>query len=161
MAVVVVTTLFYPGRRVTLFGLFAVPLWLLTATYVLMELSGILHITAHANPGSAFLPLLGGAMTGLAFKSLDLRLFSPRTPEGISVLGPGLFTRAARQWGRQPREVPLDDRISPPAPRTAIDPRLANRVDEILRKISKEGIDSLTSEERAALDEASEYYRKS
>lgn len=47
----------------------------------------------------------------------------------------------------------------PPAPAPRIDASTAAQVDELLRKIKREGLASLSDEERKILDEASRRYR--
>ena len=72
-----------------------------------------------------------------------------------------IVARVRRRLGHVPRNVPLDDRVVDLPLLNSHDEHLtlSARVDQILRKISREGLDSLTDEERQILDDASEKYR--
>ena len=160
MAIAVATVLFYPGRRLDFFGIFTVPLWLLVLLFIALDLSGFLQATQGVTSGAAHGAHLGGALAGAVFKVLDLRLFSPHSAESAA-LGPSFLFRVRRRLGHVPRDIPLDDRVVDMPLLNSHDamPTLAARVDDILRKISREGLDSLSEEERSVLETASEEYR--
>jgi membrane associated rhomboid family serine protease len=156
MGIVIAATFFSPRRQIMVF-----PFWVLAALFVLMDLSGAVRAFAGTGAGGvAYGAHLGGAIAGALFKVLDLRPFSAHSPEA-AVLGPGLVARLRRRIGT--REIPLDDRVAPtPRPSPSVDrdrEAMTARVDDVLRKIKRDGIDSLTDEERALLQDASERYR--
>lgn len=141
MAFAAVAALLFPTRTVNLLGMIPVPLWVVAAAVLLIDLMGSFH-------GAGRAAALGGAAGGCLFKLLDLRLFA------ASPIPAAVVRRAAHT-------IPLDDRIGPPpGPATEAEAlaTLGQQVDEILRKINREGIEALTPEERALLDEASRTY---
>ena len=163
MAVLVTAALFYPHRRILFMFLIPLPLWALVGIRVLGDLMGIVPGGAG---GVAHAGHLGGAAAGLLYKTLDLRLFPSPGQEGVRDEGPGVLarlrglvptpTRAASAAPTRAEEAP-----APPQPsRASVDLEIALRVDELLAKISAEGIGSLSDEERAFLQEASEQYRR-
>lgn len=163
MAFVIVAALLEPMRRVTLVPLpFSFPIWGVAVAYVLFDLLGAMSGKIEvfgvklAHGGH-----LGGAVAGALWKLLDLRPF--RTHRAI-VVGPSLLERVRRAWRArsQPRLrvlPPLPPEPEPVEP-SGLDAATAERVDDLLRKINKEGIQALTAEERAFLEKASLRYRK-
>lgn len=175
MAVVVATTLLFPTRRVLIWGVIPAPLWALAAVYLLVDVLGFARELGGAFSRVGHVGHLGGALAGALFKLLDLRPFrsGPALPSkrgGGSALG--WLTTA---WRRRRLRVlpPLRDEAPspelrrdgdddvPPAldPAKRIDPAVEERVDELLRKINREGLQSLTNEEKAFLERASTQYR--
>lgn len=166
LAVATASVLLAPRRRVDL-AVVQVPVWVLAGCYLLLAAVGVIGQLHGARSGIAHAAHLGGALAGAAFKLLDLRLFTP--PAGD--LRPGFLARLDA-WRRgasrpAPAERPAPEplraseppRSTGPAPSPApSEPDLGPRVDEILRKISREGMGALTAEERAILDEASRRY---
>ncbi|MEZ6186597.1 MAG: rhomboid family intramembrane serine protease [Planctomycetota bacterium] len=145
MAIVVVAAIFFPWRRILLFFMLPVPLWLLATIKLVGDLSGVL---GSGGSGIAHAGHLGGAAAGALFWWLDLRLFaSPGEPE-----------RPVRLRALLPRRRAAA--AAPPPPRPSVDPELSARVDELLRKIKASGLASLSDEERAFLDGASRRFRR-
>jgi len=145
MAFAATAALLFPTRTVNLLGMIPVPLWVVAAAALLIDLMGPFE-------GAGRAATLGGAAAGCMFKVLDLRLFGAHTPPSRVLAG----HRAAPS-----RDVPLDDRLGPPVAAPGEDDALAAfsaRVDDVLRKINREGLASLTPDERALLDEASRRY---
>lgn len=143
MAIVVVTALLFPQRTILLMFVIPVPLWLLACIKLLGDVSGL----ASGGSGIAHAAHLGGAAAGLAFKLLDLRLFaSPGQEEARAPL-----RRLIAGLRPSPR--------APQPPRPRVDADTALQVDELLRKIHRDGIDSLSAEEREFLEGASARYR--
>jgi membrane associated rhomboid family serine protease len=142
MAVVVVAAIFFPSRLVTIWWV-PLPLWLLAALKLLGDFTGLFGMS----DGIGHAAHLGGALAGVFFWWLDLRLFaSPGQQEfleepflGFRPLWRRLFSRP-----RPPvRELPH------------VEPDSA-QLDEVLRKIAREGMSSLTPDELAFLNAASE-----
>jgi len=160
MALVVALTLIAPHRRLNLLGVMPIPLWGLALAFVVMDLLGVANEVEGQPGGVAHAAHLGGAVAGAAFKLLDLRLFAH------GEAGPGLLDRLRRP---RPRRRAPQLRVLPPLPQTddvepedaGIDADTSERVDELLRKINKEGIGALSAEERRFLEEASRRYQKS
>jgi membrane associated rhomboid family serine protease len=173
MGIVVATTLFFPTRRIYIWGIVPCPLWALAAVYVGIDVLALAREAAGAPLPSrvGHAGHLGGAVFGALFKTLDLRPFR----------GHGEVAHQQRPWAwlatawrrrrvrvlpplREPpkaREEEVDD-LPPPLEEQArrIDPELEAKVDDLLRKINAEGLDSLSADERAFLERASAQYRK-
>lgn len=158
MGVVLVTATFYPQRTILLFFVLPIPLWALAGFKLLGDIAGIM------GPGGGVSNAghLGGAAAGLTFKLLDLRLFPSPGESDRGWRWPwqrAARPRAARRVqpsisGRQARQAPNPLRDS------AVDVETASRVDDLLRKINEEGIDSLSEEELTYLKEASSRYKR-
>jgi membrane associated rhomboid family serine protease len=146
MGVMMLYVIFYPSEQFLLFWFIPVPLWVLMSMYVLYDLHPVLlalagdpMFTRVAHAGH-----LGGLAFGFAYWRFGWRL------EPI----------LDRIWPAAPRRKAMPSRSRPailPFPRRDND--LAERVDEILKKISEQGTDSLTDEERDVLIQAGAKYR--
>lgn len=181
MGVAVVAAIFDPNRPVNLFGFITLPLKWLVGLYVLMDLYHALSMNQAGGFGMgavAYGAHLGGALGGYIFWRLDLRIFRTR---GRIEAG---FLQRFRRWWKRPRAAktaPMDDipRELPREPvaqraptrmaaassnrvsgRSQVDAATSARVDEILGKISREGMSALTDEERRFLQESSQKYKK-
>jgi membrane associated rhomboid family serine protease len=162
MAVVAVAVLIAPHRRLFLFGVLPLPAWGLGLGFVALDLLGLVGSAQGQASGISHVGHLGGLVAGLAFKLLDLRLFRD---EGEPGGGPSLRERLRRRpklrvlppLPPEEREMSLTEQE---AERERIDAETARRVDDLLRKISESGMDSLTPEEKAFLEEASLKYRR-
>ncbi|MCA8924077.1 MAG: rhomboid family intramembrane serine protease [Planctomycetes bacterium] len=138
-----------PNLRLYLWGLLPLPLWGLAIGYTALDLMG-----ATGQFGSdqiAHAAHLGGAAVGLVVTRFDLRPSRRRRRPKLVVLDGG---RAA------PPATPPASRPAAPAPSSspAIDNATASRVDELLRKIKREGLHALSDEERQFLEQASRRY---
>ncbi len=130
---------------------FPVPLWLLAGFKLLGDFSGMFE----SGSGIGHAAHLGGALAGTFFWWFDLRLYpSPGQQEYLERPSPGLRASLARLWSRR-RAVAV---AAPEAPR--VDGDTALQVDELLRKISKDGMGSLSADELAFLKGASERYKR-
>jgi hypothetical protein len=144
MGVMMVYTIFYPFETFLLFWVLPVPLWALLALYVLydvhpvlLQLAGDQVFTGVANAGH-----LGGLAFGFVYWRLGLRLEAvvDRIPTG---------SRRRRRW-REPVVLAYSHEDAAPERDD-----LADRLDEVLRKISEQGKDALTDDERTVLLQAS------
>lgn len=150
MAIVVVTAMFFPQRTILFMMFLPVPLWLLATFKLVGDLAGLIGPA----DGVAHAGHLGGALGGLAFKLFDLRLFAPPGREETDdARWPGL--RAWFAGLRRPVRVAV-----PAADGPRVDGDTAVQVDELLRKISAEGMGSLSADELAFLKVASERYKR-
>ncbi|MFL5328163.1 MAG: rhomboid family intramembrane serine protease [Gemmataceae bacterium] len=144
MGVMMVYTIYYPNEEFLLFFLIPVPLWVLLGGYViydlhpiLLTLSGERVFTQVAHAGH-----LGGLAFGFLYWRFGLRLDVA-------------FDRQPRRRVRR-KTGPFREPVILSHPKRS---ELADRVDEVLKKISEHGKESLTDDERALLDEASARYR--
>ncbi len=189
MAIVVCSACFYPDREVSiLFGML-IPVKLkmkwLAIIFVGMDLAGVAN---PEGSGVAHGAHLGGALAGLLYYKFDLRLLPPGRPflAGFFSAPANLLlfffpnkdlgrltwrARWRRLFHRRPslRIVnPVQDselfKPSVPEPVSvsapSIDANTAKRVDDLLAKISLEGIGALTEEERDFLEHSSKKYKK-
>jgi membrane associated rhomboid family serine protease len=163
MAIAVVATLFFPRREVRLWGIVPLPLWLLTALFVAIDLLGATREqTQGVISGTGYACHLGGAAFGIVWQRLDLRPFrrdgegSPGLLGRLQALAPVARAGAARA-ARPLDDVGLDEGARIPG---RVDAATAARVDALLQKIHEHGLPSLTADERAFLDEASSKYRR-
>jgi membrane associated rhomboid family serine protease len=149
-AAMVLCALHFPHRTIYIMFFLPVPLWLFTLIYVggdayrfLSGQAGSVGVAAH---------LAGAGFAFLYFK-FQWRLMGAWS---------GLVARA-RRTGRPPlrvyREEPAAVGSAAPAPRL-LDEQLEAKTDAVLEKIARLGKESLTDEEKAILQKASEQYRK-
>ncbi len=145
MGVMILYTVWYPFETFLLCWVFPVPIWILMCVYVLYDLHPVLLALSgdQLYTGVAHAGHLGGLAFGLVYWQFGLRLEAP-------------FTRT-----RRPRIV---RKLAKPVMETTVcsEPQrdgLDEQVDEILRKISTQGKESLTEQERTILKQASVKYR--
>lgn len=176
MAVVVCTTLLFPSRKVLIWGVIPSPLWALAAVYLAVDVLGLAKELQGSFSRVGHAGHLGGALSGALFKLFDLRPFrgqgatTPRRATGGG--GGGPFTWLTTAWRRrrirvlpplrerEEQHVTIVDEPTPPSTATRIDPELEARVDDLLRKINAEGLQSLSAEEKAFLEQASSRYKR-
>jgi len=129
----------YPRRIIYLMFILPMPLWLAVGVFLVgME---VLTLTEHARDAGSAVAHLSGALWGFLYFRLGRRWHSERGPGGWIVR----FRRrreAARTADR--REEVADVRA---------------RVDDLLQKISRDGIASLTEAEKQFLQDASKRFR--
>lgn len=155
MGVVVVAALLFPQRTILFMWFIPMPLWLLALLKLGGDLLGVMG-------GGANGALLGGAAAGLAFKLLDLRPFPSPGQEGAEWDGAPWLGLAGWLGRRKARPRPLV-RAGVPAGGgdvPTVDLDTDSQVDELLRKIHREGLASLSPEEDAFLRAASARYRR-
>ena len=141
MGVMMLYVIFYPNETILVFWLIPVPLWILLSLYVLFDLHPVLLALAgdRVFTGVAHAGHLGGLAFGFLYWKFNLRL------------------EAA--FGRKVRRLPHREPAPYRAPAILPFDALAERVDEVLKKISAQGKESLTDEERDILIRASEKFR--
>ena len=128
--------LLYPERRVLLWFLIPIKVkWFVIGL-------GIFELLATRTPSSVgHLAHLGGILFGVLYLKVGDRLWRK-------------FTRARRRNRARGRFHVLDD-APPPASGTAPGPEPRDEIDRLLEKISREGLASLTEQERETLRRAS------
>jgi membrane associated rhomboid family serine protease len=141
----------WPDAPILIWGILPVKAkWMVAGLTVLAVLSA----AGGAQQGIAHFAHLGGLIVAYLYLKLDWR--TPRLDGFRHRSGPRRLTlvpredRAEVHGTRSPRKRP------PPAVREEV---LLDRVDQVLDKISAQGIDALTAEERAILDEVSRRHR--
>jgi len=169
MGVAVIAAIFNPNQPIVFMFFLQVPLRWLVIGYVMLDFFGLFNgMGPVANAGH-----LGGALAGLLFYKLDLRMF--QSPGRAHV---GLWRTLAALFRRKPRlrvvrPVPEELPAEPVAKteralhasagaapsETRVDAATSRRVDELLGKISREGMSALTEEERTFLKESSQKYK--
>lgn len=155
-AVVAVVTLFalrYPRAPVYLFVVRIEAFWLIIL-YLAYDLLPVLWQLQGdpSSDGVAHACHLGGLAYAFLYWHFDLRLKNRSWPN------PRRFFRRRPKLRLYDEPPPRSEpRHSPPPPDSA---SLQAQVDEILTKINRDGIDSLTADERRTLEEASRRYRE-
>jgi membrane associated rhomboid family serine protease len=148
MGVMMLYVIYHPFETVLIFWVMPVPLWALLGIYVLYDVHPVLLQLAgdHVFTGVAHAGHLGGLAFGFIYWRLGLRL--------ESVLDRVPRRRRRSQPFRRPAVItyPANDH-------SAERDELAERLDEILMKISAQGTESLTEAERGILAQASAKYR--
>jgi len=153
MAVTVLCAMHYPSRIILLFFVLPVPIWIFVAFQVAQDLFGFLG--GGGGDNTAFSVHLGGAAFAFAYYKLHWRLDN---------LVPNL-----RLWMRQRTGPKLRvyhgepaERVAVPTPTASdsVDEHLEAKVDAVLEKVKRTGMDSLTDKEKQILARASEVYKR-
>jgi membrane associated rhomboid family serine protease len=154
MGLMAVAACVFPEVKIFLFGVVPVRLKWLALIYVIMDLSGTAGVEVDRVAHAAH---LGGALCGF----LLWRFASDWLDEAYARgRGPSLWERVRGFVRRRPKlriVEPHKDEL--PAESAAVDARTATRVDELLAKIHREGMDALSAEEKEFLKAASTKYR--
>ena len=151
MAVMMLYVIHYPSEQFLLFWFLPVPLWALLGVYLLYDLHPVLMALSGEpiSTGVAHASHLGGLAFGFCYWRFAWRL------------EPILDRIVPEKAGGRPRGLRTPRAIRNPViltmPRR--DDDLTERVDEVLKKISEQGKDSLTAEEFEILRQASAKYR--
>jgi len=149
MAIAIATTVMAPGYRIFPFINGGIPLWVLTAIFLIIDIAMIPNDNAGGH-----LAHLGGAAMGFLYISMLKRgkdwgvwmnnffdwannLFNPEKPKKGKVIKSELFYKAG---------------VKPFTKETIVTQK---KIDEILEKIHQKGYASLSEEEREALKKAS------
>lgn len=138
VAVCILYAFHYPHRELLLFFVIPVPMWVVALLLVGQDVYGSIYRTSNI----AFTAHLAGAVAGLYFYKFG---FSP------------FAWIADRYAGVRLKRKP---KLRIHTPEFQDEPDEDPREQEILRKINKHGIDSLTDSERRYLQQASEKYRR-
>ncbi len=147
LAVTMLYALHFPYERICIFWFFPLPMWLLMALYVIWDLHPLLQQLSgeEVYTGIGHAAHLGGLAFGFLYGWFQWRI------EPLVSWIPGLH--------RDPSFRPARFRDRTTSRSLGPDPEM-ERVDDILRKISEQGQDSLTDEERAILASASERMKR-
>lgn len=144
--VMVVFACHFPNRQVWLYGMLPVNVRAMLIVFLAIDLLGAIHNTSNIERAAH----LGGALAGYLYYRFDLRL-----PRGRRAWSWPSWLR----WSRQATPDRDGADTSGSARSEQIDPATARQVDALLDKIAREGISSLSQDERAFLQETSRRYR--
>ena len=151
MAVAALYIFHFPRRTVYIYFLFPIPLWVLGCIYVYADISGAI---GHGSGGVANFAHLAGAGWGVLYKLFDLRWSTLRRRIGDS-------RERGKKRGRPESGGSLWGARKQESEKPRVPDAVSKRVDELLEKISRDGMGSLSDEEREFLVENSRRYRKS
>ncbi len=158
-AVLVLYACHYPHRRIRIWFILPVPVWLLVALTVGLSVLGV--------SSGSFEPIPHLAAVAFAFGYYKLQ-------RRITDLIPSGGTRSRKASRPKLRIVPESEETPEPVAATAsppvakrangsgkgLDEQLEAQLDQVLEKVTRYGRDSLTTEERDILQRASEVYRR-
>jgi membrane associated rhomboid family serine protease len=136
--VVALFALNFPHRKVLLYFLIPIPMWVAALIGLYIDMQGAISRTGNV----AFTAHLGGAFFGLLYYLA-----------GWSITGK-LLGNSRGGWPKRRSHLRVH------APDDEPDDGLTSQVDAILQKIQEQGQDSLTSRERRILEEASQQYKQ-
>jgi membrane associated rhomboid family serine protease len=179
MAVVCLFTMWNPGYTIRMYFLFPIQIKYLLLFYVLFDIHPVL-LALSGTPtytGVGHAAHLGGLIFGFLYFRNGWQL-APYWNRVASFFGGKENTKRSRNTktrkqksNAEPRAIPINSETSSsnpsthspnskvPPPKTAADLRFDAQLDEILKKISDQGQDSLTARERKVLTNASQRYR--
>ncbi len=140
--ILVLSVFHFPRRLFYIWGIFPVPAWLLASLYLLQDLFGLAAGRGQDGPHVAYAAHLSGALFGFIYYQSKINL-GRFVPSGLRL--PSLRTRPKL-------------RVHEPA--ADGNETLEERVDRLLDKVSRQGIDSLSDEERRLLEDASRRYQR-
>ncbi len=152
--VVALYALLHPYERIRLYFLFPIEIRWLALLYVLYDLHPVLlALSGDArHDGVAHAAHLGGAAFGLMYYKGTWKLSTwwDRLP----------ISSKSQEWAPKRRAAGSRTAAKPsPKPMPKADIELEIQLDDVLAKISREGRDSLTDEEVAVLNKASQHFR--
>src|SRR5262249_14792054 len=144
-AVMLICACHYPSRNILLFMVLPVPIWVFVAFQVAQDFFGLLGAGGAGMYNVGFSAHLGGAAFGFAYYYYEWRVTNC-IPDW-------------RSWGRKRPKLRIYQEEEPPSPvgvtaATAppiIDEQLDAKVNSLLDKINKSGMDSLSDSEREFL----------
>lgn len=142
----------WPKSPIYIWGIFPVQAWVLVGFLFLMSLFAAF---GGAGGGVAHFAHLGGIVTAYAYLKMDWRL--PRARERAK-----RTVRRVRRLAIVPRDEDDEHQMGEAAPgarQQDEERRMLDAVDQVLDKISEQGMGSLTAAERKLLDEVSRRHR--
>jgi len=158
MGVVILYAFFYPHHRMWVYFIFPVKIWILAVVFVLADLTGFL---GGSRGGVANAAHLGGALVAVLYRYTDMR-WSVLTGRLRRLTGwiPRRRARPDRRSFRvHPRVGPVIDVVTGPDRPRDVSRDDRQRMDELLRRIHDDGVDSLTDDEKAFLADMSRRLR--
>lgn len=173
-----IAAILHPQRIFRLFGVLPMPLWMMASLTIVMDFSGVLS----GGTGIAHLGHLGGMAVAFVLLRGDLWPFNFHSDreefmplQGLRKLFrrkpklriverqpvPDAMPREAVAQASSRRDRAMNSGTDlEPAPEPRVDAHTAARVDALLAKISRDGMDALSPEERAFLKDSSPKYKR-
>jgi membrane associated rhomboid family serine protease len=154
-AVMAITTsyaIYYPRNVILIWGILPAPAWLIVAAFAFFDLKGLLTQINGGNTGIGHAAHLGGILFGLF-----VLMIAPRFIDFSSIAHRSSNSSSSVRGQR--RRDPAD--YYPAASPGDRDHREEERLDNLLTKVSREGIDALSDDERDDLHRISRKRRDS
>lgn len=157
-AVLVLYAMNWPQHRWYIYGIIPLPVIVLVLISAGMDLFPMLQQLSGSGrtDNIAHSAHIGGMLFGFLYYKYGWR-FDDYLPSGFGANRIVRFKRKPKLKIHNPSVTPEPEPQSPP--RQPIPPEIAQRVDELLEKISRSGEASLTENEREFLNESSRKYR--
>ncbi|MGE3806300.1 MAG: rhomboid family intramembrane serine protease [Gemmataceae bacterium] len=151
MATMVLFCFHYPHRKILLFFVIPVPVWLLVVFYVAQDAFSLL---GRIDTNVAVACHLGGALFGFTYYRQQWRLLD------VWSSFRGLAPRRAKPRLRIYREEPEMSAMPAMTAGAGSDEQLEAKLDAVLEKVARSGKESLTETENEILLRASEFYKR-
>ena len=160
MGVVCVFAMWNPNHTIRLYFLFPITIKVLLLFYVIYDLHPVLLSLSGnvVNTGVAHAAHLGGLLFGFLYYKNDWRL-APLWDRWMGLFGQRQTKARIRQSGLKMFQGDPGEDGGEPA-KTKAELRFDDQLDEVLKKISEQGQDSLTEREKKILVIGSQRYRK-
>ena len=158
MGVVVLYAFFYPHHRIYVYFIFPVKIWIVAVIFVIGDLTGFL---SGSGGGVANAAHLGGALVAVLYRYVDVRwsALGARLRGLVGWLPRRAVRRDRHSFRVHPRVGPvIEVKVEPPK-RPDVSPADRRRMDELLERISVDGIDSLSDDEKNFLADMSRKLR--
>ena len=153
-----------PHRRILLFFVIPMPIWVLGVFFVGRDFVLMVLPDAEATQKVAFAAHLGGAAFGALYFWAGRRITAmlPSWPSKIAQRAQPRLRVRHEEEDHEPElpEMPPEPPTPQPKSDSDLDEHLEAQLDAVLAKVAKQGQGSLTSTERAVLHRASELYRR-
>ncbi len=136
----------WPNRKVLLYFIIPVKIKYLVLVFGLIEFFGLLSTAAGAGGNISHIGHLGGLLTGLLYFFLRIR----RPKFGYASQRPGnenIFSRVLKKLRVKRKKKVIESRI-----------QSKKIIDELLEKIARQGMSSLTAQEKKDLEWARKHY---
>jgi membrane associated rhomboid family serine protease len=146
LACVIAFATLFPERELTLLLFFIIPVTLKAKYLAIIAVAiDLIPLLTHQSSNVAHLAHLGGALLGYVY---------------IKSLGYGRTPRWLLWWQNATQVFQRRPRTNRPPPRLSREEFIREQIDPILEKISREGMQSLTREERKILESAKDLLQK-
>ena len=161
MGVVCVFAMWNPNHTIRVYFLFPITIKFLLLFYVIYDLHPVLLSLAGTggSTGVAHAAHLGGLLFGFLYYRYDWRL-APFWDRLMGLFGQRRIQGRIRRSGLKVHQVAAEDPGPVKPEKTKADLRFDDQLDDVLKKITEQGQDSLTEREKKILVLGSQRYRK-